>query len=276
MARFEGQTALITGASAGIGEALVEAFAKEGADVVLVARRKDKLEAIAARVQEKTGKRAVALVCDVTKDGEVEAAVEEARRAFGRIDVVMANAGFGVAGSFEKLSLDDFRRQFETNIFGVLRTVKATLPDVTKQRGRIGIVGSVGSYIVAPGTIPYGMSKAAMNALAQGLRLELASKGVSVTLISPGFVDSEIRLLDNQGVLKEGAKDPAPSFLVMPTEKAAKQIVSAMARREAERVVTLHGKLAVGLARHTPGLLEALLRRGGKKNSPVKWDEPTG
>jgi short-subunit dehydrogenase len=273
MGRFEGQTVFITGASAGIGKALALAFAAEGADIAVAARRKDKLEAVAAAIQRETGRRALPLEADVTKDGSLEAAAQEARDKLGRIDVVVANAGFGVAGPFEKLDLDDYRRQFETNIFGVIRTLRATLADVTHARGRFAIVGSVASHIGVPGTIPYSMSKAAIASLAQGLRLELADKGVSVTLLSPGFIDSEIRLLDNQGAMKENAKDPAPSFLVMPTAKAARQMVDAVARREAERVITMHGKLAVSLARHAPNMLEALLRRGGRKRSPVRWDK---
>jgi short-subunit dehydrogenase len=273
MGRLEGQTVLITGASAGIGKALSMAFAAEGADVALVARRKEKLEAVAASIREKTGRRAFVLAADVTKDGEIEAAVEALCAETGRVDVVVANAGFGVTGSFEKLSMDDYRRQFETNVFGVLRTIRAALPEVERARGRIAIVGSVASYIVTPGTIAYGMSKAAVTALAQGLRLELSPRGVSVTLISPGFVESEIRLLDNQGVLKEGAKDTVPAFLVMSAEKAARQIVDAVVQREAERVITAHGKLAVGLARYAPSVLEGILRRGQRRKSPVRWEE---
>lgn len=263
----------ITGASAGIGKALAKAFANEGADIALVARRKDKLDAVAAEI-EALGRRALPLAADVAKDGELEQAAKEARETLGRIDVVVANAGFGVLGRFEKLELDDYRRQFETNVFGVIRTLRATLADVEKTRGRIAIVGSVGAYLVTPGTIAYGMSKAALGALAQGLRFELEPKNVSVTLLSPGFVDSEIRLLDNQGVLKEDAKDPAPHFLVMPTEKAAKQMVNAIHGREDERVITMHGKALVSLHRHAPTVLAGLVQLGQRRGkTPVRWGD---
>lgn len=276
MGRFEGQVVFITGASAGIGAGVARRFAAEGADVVLVARRKDRLESIAANLR-KQGRRALALEADVCKDGDLEKAAEEARKAFGRIDVLVANAGYGVAGAFEKLTLDDYRRQLETNVYGVLRSVYATLPDLKRTRGRIAIVGSVSGYLSTPGTIAYAMSKAAVHSLAAGMRLELAEKGVSVTLIVPGFVESEIRLLDNQGVLKDGAADPVPRWLVMPTDHAAREIVGAIARREPERVITGHGKMAVFLQRHAPNLLSAAIGLGARRGRrELRWDESPG
>lgn len=270
MGRFEGQTVFVTGASAGIGAALCHHFAAEGADVALVARRKDALDKAASAVRA-LGKRAIPIVADVCRDGDMEKAAEIARNETGRIDVVVANAGIGVAGAFHKLQIDDFRRQFETNVFGVVRTVSATLSDVEKTKGRIAIVGSVASHIVAPGTIPYSMSKAAVAAMAQGLELELAPKGVSVTLILPGFVESEIRLIDNDGKMKENAKDPIPSWLVMPTDEAAKDIINGIWRRDAECIITMHGKLGVALGRHTPRLVSAIMRASARK-SPVSWE----
>ena len=122
------ETVLITGASSGIGAALAREFARQGADLVLLARRTDRLTALAAEL-ERQGRRALALTGDVTVDGDLERAVAETRAKLGRLDVAVANAGFGVVGPVERLTLDDYRRQFETNVFGVLRTVHAALPD---------------------------------------------------------------------------------------------------------------------------------------------------
>lgn len=251
---------LITGASSGIGAALAREFAKLGHDVGLAARRIDRLEALAAEIRA-GGRRALALPCDVTRDGELESAVSACRREFGKIDVVVANAGFGVTGKIADLTLDDFRRQFETNVFGVLRTLHASIGDLERSRGRFAIIGSVASFVATPGSAPYGMSKFAVRALADSLRAELARTGVSVTLIAPGFVESEIYKVDNRGVLHEGAESPVPAWIRMQTPRAARRIARAIVRRRAEAVVTLHGKLAVFFSRACPWLLRAIFKR---------------
>jgi len=129
-----GPVVFITGASSGIGAALAREYARRGADLALAARRTDRLDALAAELSAQ-GRRALVLACDVTRDGELEAAVARTRDAFGRIDVVVANAGFGVVGPVERLRLEDYRRQFETNVFGVLRTVYATLATSSARAG---------------------------------------------------------------------------------------------------------------------------------------------
>ncbi|HEX9820001.1 MAG TPA: SDR family NAD(P)-dependent oxidoreductase [Methylomirabilota bacterium] len=259
MGRFDRATVLITGASSGIGAALARAFAREGANLALVARRADRLRALAAEL-ESAGQRALALAGDVTIDGDLERAAAAARAAYGRLDVVVANAGFGVVGPVERLALADYRRQFETNVFGVLRTVHATLADLKASRGRLVIIGSVAGHLATPGSSPYAMSKFAVRALAEALGHELAPAGVAVTLISPGLVASELRRVDNRGALHAELPEPMPGWLVVPAERAARTIVRAVARRRREVVVTGHGKVAVFLQRHAPWLVAAALR----------------
>ncbi len=240
-------------------------FARAGAAVVLAARRTDRLERLVTELTV-AGARAIAVRCDVTVDGDPERAVAAARERFGPVDVVVANAGFGVVGPVALLTLDDYRRQFETNVFGVLRTIYAALPDVRRRRGRIAIIGSVSGHIATPGSSPYAMSKFAVRALAEALGHELSRSGTSVTLVSPGFVTSEIRRVDNEGVLRAETRDPVPRFLVMPTDRAARQIVRAIARRRREVVVTGHGKIFVFLHRHAPWLTSAVIRTFGVRS----------
>jgi short-subunit dehydrogenase len=258
---------LITGASSGIGAALAREFARQGADVVLLARRRDRLEALAKEI-EGSGRRALALTADVTVDGDLERAVAATQTTLGRLDVVVANAGFGVVGPVERLALDDYRRQFETNVFGVLRTSRAAMTLLKAARGRLVIIGSVAGHIATAGSSPYAMSKFAVRGLAEALGYELWPDGVSVTLVSPGFVESEIRRVDNTGVLRGEVREPLPAWLVVPAPRAARQIVRAVARRRREVVVTGHGKLAVFLQRHVPWLLGAIIRRAGVRSRP--------
>src|SRR4029079_855366 len=163
------------------------------------------------------------------------------------------NAGFGVVGAIRDLSVDDYRRQFDTNVFGVLRTIKAALPEIEKTRGNVVIVGSVAGWMASLNGSPYAMSKFAVRALAEAITPELALGGVTVTLISPGFVASDIRRVDNQGALQAGAADPIPPWLVMPTDKAARQILRAVALGRREAVMTGHGKPLVASDSLPPG-----------------------
>lgn len=262
--RLDGKVAFITGASAGIGAAMAREFARRGADVVLTARRWDRLEALALELRAQ-GRRAIVAQCDVTADGELEAAVAEGLEALGRIDFVIANAGFGVTGWFHRRDLDDYRRQFETNVFGVLRTARASLDALEASGGSLAVMGSVMSHLSLPGTSPYAMSKFAVGALAAALRNEWRPRGVSVTLLAPGFIDSEIRQVDNEGHRDPEKSDSIPRWLRMRTDTAARKMVSAVVRRRREAVITFHGKLGVFLARHTPGLLDLLIRVFGVK-----------
>jgi short-subunit dehydrogenase len=257
--KLDGTVAFITGASSGIGAAMARDFARRGVDVVLAARRRQRLEALALEIRA-VGRRAVVVQCDVTVDGDLEAAVAEAVATLGRIDWVVANAGFGVAGWFHRRDLGDYRRQFETNVFGVLRTAFATREALEASGGCFAVMGSVMSYVSLPGTSPYAMSKHAVRALTASLRNEWRPRGVAVTFLAPGFVDSEIRQVDNKGVRDDRASDNVPRWLRMRTDVAARKMVTAVIRRRRVAVVTVHGKVGVFLARHTPGLLDLLVR----------------
>ena len=261
MSRLAGKVALVTGASAGIGAALGRELAAQGATVALAARRTDRLEALADAITAVGGK-AAPFACDVTRDGDLERTVAAIVGRFGRLDIAVANAGFGVVGKLGALAIDDYRRQFDTNVFGLLRTTYAVLSELKRSRGVLVVVGSVTGYLAAPGASPYAMSKFAVRAFAESVRPELAKDGVAVVLITPGFVDSEIRRVDNRGRYHEAAPEPIPAWLRLPADRAARRIVRAVARRRAEKVITAHASLAVFVARHFPRLLRLLLRRG--------------
>lgn len=129
-----GPTVLITGASAGIGEALVWAYAQKGARIGLCARRLDRLESIVSQCQEAhPTAQFLTLVCDVVKPQDLEMAASRVVETWGNLDIAIANAGYGVAGRVERLKIDDYRNQFETNIFGVLNTFYGVLPHLKKQ-----------------------------------------------------------------------------------------------------------------------------------------------
>jgi short-subunit dehydrogenase len=284
MAGLSGSVTFITGASSGIGAAVAREAARQGADVVLTARREERLRSLSSEI-EAMGRRTLAVRCDVTRDGDLEAAVSRARDAFGRIDHVIANAGFGVVGPFSQLGLEDYRRQFETNVFGVLRTVAATREELMATRGCLAIIGSVNGFVTVaatreelmatrgclaiigsvngfvafPRSSPYSMSKFAVHALAFSLWYELRPHGVGVVLVAPGFVESEIRQVDNRGVHHPHAREHISPWMLGSKEKAARRIVRAVRRRRRLLVITHHARIAIFLQRHFPRLLSTLL-----------------
>jgi short-subunit dehydrogenase len=270
---FQGKAVLITGASSGIGEELAWQLGQAGAQLTLASRRKELLEKLAKRIADAGKPTPLVVQCDVTQDGDLQKAVAGTVRQSGKLDVAIANAGFGVVGPLKKLSVEDYRRQFETNVFGVLRTIYAALPEIEKNKGNIAIIGSVSGWAATPGASPYNMSKFAVRALANAITPELRLAGVKVTLISPGFVRSDIRRVDNQGQFHEHAKEPMPSWLVMPTDEAVRQILSAIAKGKREAIITGHGKALVFLERFMPWAIRAFSRkiaagRGGYRSEP--------
>ena len=262
---FRDKVVLITGASSGIGEELAWQLSQAGAKLTLAARRTELLEAVVRRIAAAQPMKPLAMACDVTRDGDLERAVAESVRQWGKLDAAIANAGFGVVGALKKLSLEDYRRQMETNVFGVLRTIYAALPEIEKTKGNIAIMGSISGWGAAPGTSPYAMSKFALRALANSITPELRRCGVKVTLISPGFVDSNIRRIDNRGKFHPAAKDPVPAWLVMRTDKAVRQMLRAVAQGQREVIVTGHGKILVALERFAPWIVRAAGRRMAAK-----------
>jgi short-subunit dehydrogenase len=258
---FRGKSVLITGASSGIGRTLALQLGAAGAKVTLTARRAESLTTLAAEMTSTGSIQPVISICDVTRDGDPEKAVAAALGAFSGLDVVFANAGFGVVGFFERLELSDYRRQFETNVFGVLRTLKACQTEIARRKGNVVIMGSVAGYCATPGNSPYCMSKFALRALARSITPELARAGVRLTLISPGFVASNIRKVDNSGRFHPEAPEPMPAWILADTQRVCRQILRAVAAGRPEAIVTGHGKLLVAIERFAPWILRAAGRR---------------
>lgn len=258
--RFEGKVVFITGGSAGIGAATGVAFGREGAKVALTGRNEARLAESVQAVQA-TGAEALAVPCEVNDRASIDVAIQKTVDAFGALDVVIANAGFGVDGPLAKLTTDDFRRQFDTNVFGAIDTVYAALPHLIKSKGRLGIVSSVLGKIGRPDMSAYAASKFALCGFSESIYYELAPLGVSVTSINPGLVASNFRQTDNTGEFRKDWKDPAPQLFVVPAERAAREIVNALYKRKFEVNVTGHGKIGVWINRHFPWLVRAVLRQ---------------
>lgn len=254
MGRFQDQVVWITGASAGIGREMARQLADEGAHVAVSARREDRLRDVVTEIEAR-GRQGLAVACDVTDEQSVAGAADRVAEHFGRLDVAIANAGFGVIGSIEELSAEDWRRQFDVNVVGLAVTARHALPHLRKTGGRMVLIGSVASMVTRTNTAPYSSSKAAVRVIGQTLAMELHGTGVSSITIHPGFVESDIARTDNEGVYHPEADDPRPARLMWPTDRAARAIINAIYKRKREYVFTGHGKVFGFLGRHWPGLM---------------------
>jgi NAD(P)-dependent dehydrogenase (short-subunit alcohol dehydrogenase family) len=187
--RIDGAVAVVTGASSGIGAVTVEALAGRGATVVAVARRAEQLHDVVARCNNDS----VAVVGDVADPACAPRVVREAHDRFGRVDIVVNNAGISPGEDVKTRAVDDAERIMEVNFFGAVRFAGAVLPGMLeRRRGSIVNVTSVSGYVPAPGEPAYGASKAALSRWSHGLAIDLHGTGVHVGVLSPGPIDTEI------------------------------------------------------------------------------------
>jgi NADP-dependent 3-hydroxy acid dehydrogenase YdfG len=189
---IEGKIVVITGASSGLGEATARLLSSQGASVVLGARRAARLQSLAEALTEAGGK-AIALPTDVTQPDQVQALVDAAVQAFGRIDVMINNAGLMPQALLERLQIGEWDRMIDVNIKGVLYGIAAALPYMQKQKaGHFINVSSVAGHKVGPGFAVYAATKFAVRALSEGLRQEVKPYSIRTTVISPGAVATEL------------------------------------------------------------------------------------
>lgn len=256
----EQQVVWITGASSGIGKELALQYAANGKAIAISARRMELLETLALEINNSGGE-ALAVACDVTNVYSIKNAIEQVVKNYGKIDIAIANAGCGVLGFLETLTEEDWHRQLLINVTGLAMTVKYVLPELRKTEGRLVLIGSVAAFLPNPMVGAYGASKAAVHNIGETLQVELKGSGVSCTTIHPGFVDSNITRVDNNGVFNPDAKDPRPAKLMWSTQKAVKVMLKAIEKRKKVYVFTTHGKVLVFLGKYFPALTRKMMEK---------------
>jgi NADP-dependent 3-hydroxy acid dehydrogenase YdfG len=225
MMNIEGKVIVITGASSGIGEATARLLASRGAKVMMGARRTDRLEKIAGEIQGAGGSAAFRAL-DVTSRQDVQNFVDFTVTRFGRVDVLINNAGVMPLSKLEALKVDEWDRMIDVNIRGVLHGIAATLPLMQQQRaGQIINIASIGAYAVSPTAAVYCATKYAVRAISEGLRQEVGGD-IRVTVIAPGVTESELA----ESISDEGGRAEMVAFrkIAIPAEAIARAIAYAV------------------------------------------------
>ena len=229
--KIRGKVVVITGASSGLGEAAARLLSARGATVVLGARRSDRLQSLADELSGSGGK-ALAVATDVTHRNQVKRLVDTAAQKFGRIDVMINNAGIMPRAPLERLTIDDWDRTIDVNIKGVLYGIAAALPHMKKQKsGHMIFVSSVAGHKIGPDFAVYAATKHAVRAIAEGFRQEVKPYNIRTTIISPGAVATELPDSVTEPDIAEKIRTYYDEIAI-PAESFAQAVIFAMSQPE--------------------------------------------
>ena len=230
---LEGKVAAITGASSGIGEATALAFARAGAAVALAARRSDRIEALAKRIESEGG-RAIAVPTDIADEGQARAFVQQAYEHLGRLDILVNNAGVMLLGPVTGADTNDWRQMIDVNVLGLLYCTHAALPVMGEGGGgHIVNVASVAGRRAALGAAVYNFTKFGVVGFSEGLRQEALHANIRVTVVEPGYVDTELQGHNENPIVVDAIKQARESMgKVLDADDIAEGILYAVSQPE--------------------------------------------
>ena len=274
---FSSKFIIVTGASSGIGLASVYRFMELGAKVVLAARSIDKLEKIADDLNQKFAahsSRPIAhcIKTDVTKEEDCKNLIEKTVDKFGKIDVLVNNAGISMRAVFKDLDLKVMHSLMDTNFWGTVYCTKYALPYLLESKGTVVGVISTAGYVGLPARTAYSASKFAVRGFLETLRIEHLYDGLHVMIFAPGFTTSNIR---NVALTADGSpqgETPRDENRMMSAERVARILSRGIARRKAEMVLTPLGKATLFVSRNLPRVTDKVEYRmmANEPNSPLK------
>jgi len=255
---------LITGGTSGIGRACALEFGKAGARIVITGRNQDKLVSTAAELAA-AGIECRTVQGDVGIQADANKAVADTVAAFGRLDVLLNNAGLSMRAKFADVDVKVLEQLMQTNFFGTVYTTKAALPHLLASKGTIVGISSIAGFRGLPGRTGYSASKFAMNGFLEALRTELLPEGVNVLTAAPGFTSSNIR---HTALLADGQTQndtPRDEGKMMTSEEVAQHLRQAVVKRHRTMVLTGEGKLVVFLNKWLPGLMDKMVLNNFRK-----------
>ena len=257
--KLKDNVVVITGASSGIGKALATEMARRGANLVLAARQYVTLCEIAQSLQNNFGIKAIAVQCDVAVEADCKHVIEQAINTFGKIDVLINNAGISMRALFKDTDLQVLKSLMDVNFWGTVYCTKYAMPHLLQTGGSVVGVSSIAGYKGLPGRSGYSASKFAVNGFLDALRVENLKTGVHVLTACPGFTASNIR---NTALNKSGEQQGESTLheeKMMTAEKVAVIIADGVESRARTLIMTGQGKLTVLLSKTLPALLDKLV-----------------
>lgn len=262
---------IVTGASSGIGKATAIECAKQGARVVLAARSKEDLILVKNEIELSDGL-CIMSESDVSSEDSCKKLIEFAIEQYGRIDILINNAGISMRALFEHIDLQSFKKVMDVNFWGTVYCTKFALPHLLETKGSVVGVSSIAGYLGLPARTAYSASKFAMQGFLNALRNENLKTGLHVLVACPGYTESNIRkrALNSKGESQE--ESPLNESKIMPANMVARLIVSAINKRKRSLVLTTEGKMAVFLSKFFPSLIDNMVFRkvSSEVGSPIR------
>ncbi|CAN5809965.1 SDR family oxidoreductase [soil metagenome] len=267
--KLKDKVVVVTGGTSGIGQACALAFGSAGATVVVSGRDRVKL-AETSRELDGAGIRHLALQADVSVEEDVARMVEETVSSYGRIDILLNNAGISMRALFEDLKLDVIRQVMYINFYGTVYATKYALPYLIQTKGSVVGVSSIAGYRGLPGRTGYTASKAAMQGFLEALRTEMIPHGVHVLVACPGYTTSNIRKTSLVADGRQQGETPLEEGKLMSSEEVAEKILQATLHRKRDLIMTTQGKLTVFLNKWIPGVMDKVVIRYIQREGQIK------
>ncbi len=255
---FRKKIVVITGGTDGIGKALVEQFMAEQALVATCGRSEEKLALLKS---ELPGKNLLAVQCDVSREQDCKAFIEQVISSFGHIDILINNAGISMRSLFKDVNLEAMKQVMDINFWGTVYCTKYALESIVEHKGSIVGISSVAGHRGLPGRGGYSASKFALNGWLESLRGELLDTGVNVMWIAPGFTQTNVRKVALTKDLKAQGKSPLNESKLMTADECATHIIDAIKKRKRSEVLTFQGKQTVFMNKFFPSLTDKLVRK---------------
>lgn len=262
---------IITGGSSGIGKALAAEFGRHGSKIVITGRKQEALDAAADDLR-KEGIEVLAVRGDVSREEDNEKMAREAVERFGRIDILINNAGISMRALFEDVDLDVVKKVMDINFYGVLYATKYCLPEIIRNKGSVVGISSIAGFRGLPARTGYSASKFALQGFLEVLRTEMLYKGVHVLTACPGFTASNIRKTALTADGSQQNESPRKEENMMSAGECARHIYRATRKRKKYLILTFQGKMTVFLNKWFPGWMDKMVYKVMAKeaDTPVK------